>query len=354
MEILIDLRKIRYNISVIQEICGKAGLQIVWVSKGCHSHPEVIRVLAEMNAEIIGEVYLSNLRRIREFFPGELMTIHCPALTQAKEVVSHADISVVSNPEQTLALSRASEELGKKQRLLLMVDVGNTREGVMPEDVLPTLRKILSFPGIELVGLGTSVGCYAGYCAGEKDLHRFLRIAREMEKAAVHRFKVLSVGSGTMLLDLIKAGKMPKGITQVRIGAALLVGEKPPTKEPIVPLYQDCFVFRGEILEISRKPSLPAEPTGYDAFGRKVVFENKGERENALLNFGVIDVDIYDLTPKAAGVRIIGGTSNYTVCDVTDCEEKLKVGDQLDFRMAYSAMARAMSSRYVLKTILDD
>ena len=282
------------------------------------------------------------------------MTIHCPALTQAKEVVSHADISVVSNPEQTLALSRASEELGKTQRLLLMVDVGNTREGVMPEDVLPTLRKILSFPGIELVGLGTSVGCYAGYCAGEKDLHRFLRIAREMEKAAVHRFKVLSVGSGTMLLDLIRAGKMPKGITQVRIGAALLVGEKPPTKEPIVPLYQDCFVFRGEILEISRKPSLPAEPTGYDAFGRKVVFENKGERENALLNFGVIDVDIYDLTPKAAGVRIIGGTSNYTVCDVTDCAEKLKVGDQLDFRMAYSAMARAMSSRYVLKTILDD
>jgi predicted amino acid racemase len=107
-------------------------------------------------------------------------------------------------------------------------------------------------------------------------------------------------------------------------------------------------------LEISRKPSLPAEPTGYDAFGRKVVFENKGERENALLNFGVIDVDIYDLTPKAAGVQIIGGTSNYTVCDVTECTEKLNVGDQLDFRMAYSAMARAMSSRYVLKTILDD
>ncbi|MGD9271239.1 MAG: alanine racemase, partial [Syntrophobacterales bacterium] len=100
MEILIDLRKIRHNISVIQEICHKAGLQIVWVSKGCHSHSEVIRVLAEMNAEIIGEVYLSNLRKIREIFPGELMTIHCPALTQATEVVSHADISVVSNPEQ--------------------------------------------------------------------------------------------------------------------------------------------------------------------------------------------------------------------------------------------------------------
>jgi predicted amino acid racemase len=72
------------------------------------------------------------------------------------------------------------------------------------------------------------------------------------------------------------------------------------------------------------------------------------------LNFGVIDVDIYDLTPKAAGVRIIGGTSSYTVCDVTDCTEKLGVGDQLDFRMAYSAMARALSSRYVLQTIVDD
>jgi predicted amino acid racemase len=181
-----------------------------------------------------------------------------------------------------------------------------------------------------------------------------LKIAKETEQATGLRFEVLSVGSGTMLLDLIRAGEMPKGITQVRLGAALLVGEKPPTKEPILPLYQDCFVFRGEILEISTKPSLPAGPTGYDAFGRKVIFENKGERETALLNFGVIDVDIYDLTPKAAGVRIIGGTSSYTVCDVSDCAEKLKVGDQLDFRMAYSAMARALSSRYVLQTILDD
>jgi predicted amino acid racemase len=354
MEVRIDLRKIRYNVSIINDICHKAGLQIVWVSKGCHSEPEVIRVLGEMKAEIIGEVYLSNLQKIREIFPGELMMIHFPALTQAKDAVSRADIIVISNTEHAEALSSASQGLGKKQRLILMVDVGNTREGVMPREVLSTVRKILSFPGIELIGLGTSIGCYAGYCAGEDDLNLFLKVARETEEAMKYRLQVLSVGSGTMLLDLIRTGKMPKRINQVRIGAALLVGEKPPTKEPIIPLYQDCFVFRGEILEIFRKPSLPIGPTGYDAFGRKVVFENKGERDNALLNFGVIDVDIYDLTPQLPGVRIIGGTSNYTVCDVTDSPEKLKVGQYLDFRMAYSAMARATSSRYVRKTILDD
>jgi predicted amino acid racemase len=132
----------------------------------------------------------------------------------------------------------------------------------------------------------------------------------------------------------------------------LLVGEKPPTREPIAGLYQDAFTWRGEILELARKPSRPLGPTGSDAFGKQVVFEDLGDRTKALLNFGMNDVDIYGLTPLTAGVRIVGGTSNYTVCDVTDCPRSLRVGVTLDFRMAYSAMSKAMLSPHALKILL--
>ncbi|MFH0785612.1 MAG: alanine racemase [Pseudomonadota bacterium] len=352
MEVSIHLEKIKHNISIIQDISRKAGLQTVWVTKGCHSHPAIICALDEMGAEIVGEVYPSNLQRISKIFSGDLMMIHFPALSQARETVACTDINLVSSLEHTEALSRAAEEMGKQQRIIMMVDVGNLREGVMPKKVLSTVRKILPLRGVELIGLGTSVGCYGGYLAEERDLHQLEKITKETEEASGHRFQVLSAGSGTMLFELIRNRKLPERINQMRIGAALLVGEKPPTKEPIYPLHQDCFIFSGEILEMDRKPSLPSGRTGFDAFGRKVTFEDMGERMKVLLNFGMVDVDIYNLTPRTPGVKIIGGTSNYTICDIHDCPEKFWVGKCLDFRMGYSAMTRAMSSVYVLKKVV--
>ena len=57
--------------------------------------------------------------------------------------------------------------------------------------------------------------------------------------------------------------------------------------------------MRGEILELARKPSLPQAPTGSDAFGRTVAFEDLGERNRALVDFGMTDVDVYALTPRS-------------------------------------------------------
>ena len=352
MEILIDIRKIRNNISVIQDMCLGAGIQTVWVTKGCHSHSDIIRVLGEMNGEILGDVYPSNLKRIAGSFPGQTMMINFPAPYQANESVMYADIIMISSSEHAEMLSVAAGALNKKQRVLLMVDVGNLREGIMCRNVKKTVQKILSFPGINLVGLGTSVGCYGGYVAGAEDMLRLVKIARDVETEAGYKFQILSAGSGTILLDMVRAGTLPRDINQLRIGAAFLVGEKPPNKEPIFPLCQDSFVFRGTITELSQKPSLPAAQTGVDAFGKKVFFKDMGERTKALLNFGVIDVDPYDLTPTTPGINIIGATSNYTLCDVSHCNANLSVGTCLEFRMGYSAMARAMASRYVRKTVL--
>lgn len=352
MEVLIDLGKLRHNISVLQAICRDAGLQVVWVTKGCHSYPAVIGLLGEMGAEIIGDAYVQNFQSILGAFPGELMMICFPTLSQTAEAVAGADTNLISCADHAAALSRAAQVVGQKQQVILMVDVGNLREGVMPHRILPVVKKILALPGIELAGLGTSVGCFGGYCVGLKDMETLLRIAEETEESVNIKLPVISVASGTMILDLIREGKIPEGINQVRIGAGFLVGEKPPTKEPIAQLDQGAFILRTEIVERMRKPSLPGTQTGRDAFGRTISFEDFGDRSKALLNIGVVDVDVYDLTPITSGVRIVGASSNYTICDVTDCTEKLEVGRHLDFRMGYSAMSKAMASKYTQKTVI--
>lgn len=351
MQVLINLEKLEHNISVLQNICSSTGLQTVWVTKGCHSYPAVIHLLRDMGAEAFGDIYLQNFAGVFKDFPGERMMIGFPTLDQMAQAVALTSINLISCPDHAAALSAEAQKADTTQRVVLMVDEGNLREGVMPEQLLPTVNRILGYPGIELAGVGTSVGCFAGYCADKKDMEDLAQAAKIIEAHAAIQLPIISMGSGTMLIDLIRDTIIPEAITQVRIGAAFLVGEKPPTHEPISGLQQGAFTMRTEILELMKKPSLPEAPTGCDAFGNETSFENIGQRNKALLNIGMMDVDVCDLTPLTPGLKIIGASSNYTICDVTDCQESLQVGDRLDFQMGYSAMSKSMGSQYTQKTI---
>jgi ornithine racemase len=349
MEIIVDRSKIRDNISTIRSICETAGLKPVWITKGCQAHPDLLSMLGPYGDDTLGDVRSANLKRIRATFGGPLMQVNIPSRGQIDETVRLADVTLISHPVHAQWIDNAARRAGKRHDVLLMVDVGNRREGAMPRAGGAMAEAIDRLAHVRLAGLGTSVGCYGGYRACRADLERLVQVAGEAERAVGHPLPVISAGSGTMLLALARRKGLPPRVNQLRIGAAVWVGEMPPTRTPIAGLHQDAFLFRGEILESGVKPSLPAEATGTDAFGRKVVFENHGDRHLILMNFGVVDTDPYDLTPRSPGVRIVGATSNYTICDVTDAAVPAEIGSALTFRMGYSAMARAMSSPDTVK-----
>ncbi len=352
MQVLIHLAKIRHNLAFIREICRKAGLQPVWITKGCQAHPDILELLVENPGEMIGDVSPANLNRARRLFSGKLMMAQLPDPQRVAAVGSGSDVWLVSDPVHARMIANTAKQQGTHPELVLMVDVGNRREGVLPDRTVAAAAAIKAIEGVSLVGLGTSVGCYGGYRAGLADMQHLVNIAQEAETRLDCRFDTLSAGSGTMLLELAAQGRMPESVNQLRIGAALFVGEMPPTKTAIPGLYHDAFILRGEVLETSLKPSIPTGSTGVDAFGKQVVFEDRGARRLSVLNFGLLDVDSYDLTPLAEGLRIVGATSNYTICDTTRCDPQPAIGDSLEFRMAYSSMARAMASDDVEKVVV--
>jgi predicted amino acid racemase len=81
--------------------------------------------------------------------------------------------------------------------------------------------------------------------------------------------------------------------------------------------------------------------------GHQPVFEDRGMVERALVNLGVVDTDIGALTPVDPRVRILGGSSDYLVLDVTDAPGDYAVGDDVAFHVGYAALATAASSPYV-------
>ncbi len=352
MEVRVHIEKIRHNVETIRRWCRDAGIGVLWMTKGCHAFAPVLDLLADSPEEAIGDVRLFNLQRIRRRFAGTILMAQLPGADLVLSAVTLADAFAVSDEEHLRLLDRAAAETGRRPRALFMVDVGNGREGVPADALMALVQRIRHFPHLVFGGIGTSIGCYAGYRPGPDDLDRLVAVAEAVEAGTGQPVAELSVGSGTMVLDMVRRGLMPRRISQVRIGAAVWVGEKPPTGEPIQGLYTDGFIFRGEVLEVSTKSFPPAEKTGADAFGRRVEHRRPGSRRIALLDFGMIDVDPFALTPLASGVIVVGATSDYTICDMTDTGHSNHIGDHLDFRMAYSAVARAMASKEVPKTIV--
>jgi len=352
MQVLIHLEKLRHNFVHVRDICRSAGIQPVWITKGCQAYPAILELLAQDPQAMVGDVSPANLDRACRVFPDRVMMVQLPDRDRVTAIGACAKVWLVSDPAHARLIAAVADSHSSPRELVLMVDVGNRREGVLPDQTVAKAAAIEAIEGVNLTGLGTSVGCYGGYQADRADMERLVNIARETETRLGRRIEVLSAGSGTMLLELVARDEMPAEINQLRIGAALFVGEMPPTRTAIPGLYQDAFLFEGEVLETSLKPSLPAGRTGPDAFGKQVVFEDNGPRQVCILNFGLLDVDVYDLSSLTAGLRIVGATSNYTICDTTGCDPQPAIGDALSFRMAYSAMARAMASDDVEKKII--
>jgi len=349
MQIVVDLDKIRANCVAIKEICDTARLQTVWVTKGCHSHSSIVRVLAEAGEGMVGASRVEDLDRMHGVFPGKTMMIRFASFREMADMVGSVDVITVSNIHHIETLSGAARAAGRRQNIMLMIDVGNGREGVQPEGAAKVVKRGIETSELQLIGLGTSVGCLGGYRVEIADLHTLVNVAESVCTETGWRAPCLSVGSGTMLLDLVRSGQIPPQINQLRLGAALLVGERPPTKEAFPFLHQDAFVLRGEILESGMKAPIRPDRLGTDAFGKTLIGCNAQSWRQALLDFGVVDVDVDDLTPLRPTCRIVGASSDCTVCDITACQEYLHVGSTLEFRMGYSAIARAMGARYIEK-----
>ena len=80
----------------------------------------------------------------------------------APDAVALADVSLVSELETVEALGAAAKKAGVRHRVLVMVDLGDLREGIWPEGVPAFLARASTGAGIDITGLGTNLTCFGG------------------------------------------------------------------------------------------------------------------------------------------------------------------------------------------------
>ena len=347
--IAIELDKIEHNARTIVELCQAQGISVVGVTKCTCGQPEIAQAMRRGGVVAIGESQLENIQRLKSGgVDGPFMLLRLPAPSEADEVVATVDISLNSELSVLAALSQAAQRRGRRHAVIVMVDLGDLREGLWPTELKDFIGAALGLPGIRIAGLGTNLACFGGVMPSENNMRRLSEFADAIERKFALPLQWTS-GANSSGLKMIAAGRMPARVNQARIGEAILLGRETTHRQPWPNTFQDAFSLHAEILELKRKPSAPLGERSEDAFGHLATFANHGEIERALVNIGREEIAIEGLLPHDTRLKILGASSSYLVVDTSAAAGAFKVGDELSFALNYGALLTAMTSEYVRK-----
>jgi predicted amino acid racemase len=355
--VTIDLRGLRYNLQVIKRWMQGHPASWTVVTKVLCGHPDTLRALQLLGVRSMGDSRLANLRAIEKIIPDfESWYMRVSDLSSVKEVASLTDVSLNSEIEVIELLNGEAKRLNKIHKIIIMIELGDLREGILPSSLVKFYEYVFELPNIEVLGIGANLGCLAG-AVPNVDQFTQLALYRELlELKFARKLPMISAGSSAVL-PLLLEGKLPKAINHFRIGEAIFLGSDLVNGGKLPELRDDVVLLEAEIAEIKEKGLVPQSE-----LGSLTPFESETDEDlapgqrgyRALVSVGQLDTDIGGLTPIDPNYRIAGASSDITVVNLGRDPHGLKIGDSIKFRVNYSAMLRLMSGKYVAKEVTPD
>lgn len=343
----IDVSRIGHNARSLVERLGARGIGVTGVTKAALGSVDVANALLTAGVRGLGDSRIENIEVLRQAEITAMVTlIRTPMLSQVARVVEHANLSLNSEPVVLAGLSRAARERGVDHGVVLMVEMGDLREGILPGDLADAVRITLRLPNIDLVGIGTNLACRSGAVPDAKKMDELSALAEMVELAFGRRLDLVSGGNSANLSWALGTDDVGR-INDLRLGEAILLGREPLHRQPVEGLHLDALTIVAEVIESKVKPSLPWGTLAQTAFGTAEMAVDHGPIPQAILAIGEQDVDPRGI--EAAGITIVGASSDHLV--VTS-NELLPVGSEVRFRPNYSAALRAMTSPFVRRTLL--
>ncbi len=349
-EIVIDLAKLAHNTRIICKTAASKGIRIAGVTKACLANEIVARAMVSGGVTELADSRLENLRKLRTLNLGiPLMLLRSPGLSQIKETVTLTETSLNSQFEVMAALGAEAKNQGKIHQVVLMVDLGDLREGVLPKEVVPLAKQVDLIRGLKLRGLGVNLACYGGVVPTAENLGQLVELARSMERETGKQLEVLSGGNSSSL-GILFSGEIPSGITHLRIGEGILLGRETVNRSPLPGTYLDAFILRAEVVEVHVKSSIPKGKVGQNAFGEVQIFPDKGPMVRAIVALGRQDVPAEGIYPIDPNLQVIGASSDHLIIDSSK-KPGIKVGDIVKFGLHYGGLLGAMTSPFVHKRV---
>lgn len=337
------------NIRQIKELCNNQNIKLSFAVKCLSGNTNIISKLDFANLDSISDSRIDNLKEFQSL-DIEKWLIRIPSFSEIEGAVRYADVSVNSSVETILLLNEEAKRQNKVHKVILMYELGDLREGVDYNKLASIVEQIKDLSNVVIYGIGANLTCYGGIAPSIENTNELYEVKEKLEKTYDIKLEVVT-GANSSAYKLLKNGDLKDKMNYVRFGEAILLGMLPGYYEEIPNLHKNNFIIEAEITELEEKPSVPRGEVLRNSFGEIPVFDDKGIRLRAIINLGKQDTAL-NLKPLDKNIKILDGSSDYIILDLTDCEKKYKLGDKIEFIPDYEALLKVMTSKYVEKIIV--
>lgn len=346
--------KLRHNYAFLQELFGDHDIEWGVVTKLFCGNEEYIREVINLGAREIHDSRVSNLKVIKGIDP-EVQTVYIkpPPKKYIPEIIKYADVSFNTELETIRLLSREAVRQDRKHMVIIMIEMGDLREGVMREELIDFYGEIFKLPKIEVIGLGTNLNCLHGVMPSSDKLIQLALYKQIIELKFNRKIRWVSGGT-TVVLPLILRGDLPDSVNHFRIGEALYFGVDLFSGDIIEGMEPSVLELFTQVIEIHEKPMVPSGELAANPQGETMEIDEDlyGKTAfRAILDIGYLDIQPDFLIPKSKDIEIVDASSDMLVVNVGQNERDLKVGDMVRFQLKYVGALGLMNSNYIDKFV---
>lgn len=348
---------LKHNYHFLQDLFGKNDMEWAPVLKMLCGNKTYLKYTLSLGEEQVCDARLGNLKIIKKLKPeAETIYIKPPAKKSIHDIVKYADVSFNTEFITIKWLSEEAQRQEKIHRVIIMIELGDLREGIMGDSLMKFYKSVFELPHIEVAGIGANLNCLSGVMPSKDKLIQLSLYEQLIEAKFGKKIVGVSGGSSVMVPLLLKE-QIPKGINHFRIGETLFFGSDLFEGNTIEGMKDDVFVLHAEIIEITEKPIMPYGEMDKNPSGETFeIDEDKfgNTQKRAILDIGLLDVAKIDfLIPQEKDLKFIGASSDMLVLDLSQTKKDYRIGDLVPFKMTYMGALRVMNSKYIAKKLIE-
>lgn len=352
--VTLDLKKLKANFDYLNKLFIKKDIQWSVVTKMLCGNKEFLSALLKFDINQVCDSRVTNLKVVKSIKP-EIETIYIkpPAKRSIQSIVKYADISMNTEFETIKLLSEEAKKQGKTHKIIIMIELGELREGVLGEDFIDFYESVFKLSNIQVVGIGANLSCLYGVLPNHDKLIQ-LSLYEQLIEAKFNKQIPYVSGGSSVTIPLIFQNLLPKGINHFRVGETLFLGTDVYNNAKFSKMHADVFSLFAEIIELIEKPKVPMGELGTNVEGDSYEFDENSIGETsyrAIIDIGLLDVETDHLELVDKSLAISGASSDMIVIDLHENTRNYKVGDLIQFKLDYMGILRIVNSKYIEKKI---
>ncbi len=334
--VTINLTALKENIQHTYELCKKKSIDLAVVAKSICADERILEVIEESPADTIADSRLDNFYCMNT--KKKRFLIRPASVMEAEAVALYSDISMQTSLTTVKEIDLAAKKNGKVHDILIMIDLGDLRDGIYYTDhetILEMAEYIHKSSNLRLAGIGANYNCFSQLLPNNENMNIISDLFHKLKPFYDTDSPIVSCGNSSSVTLLTEnTYEIPREINQFRMGEAIVLGRDPADNTTIPGYRYDAFTMEAALIEVYEKP-----------------VDGKIMRRG-VLSVGKQDLMIDYIFPIDERISVLGACSDECVIDLSNAPE-YKTGDLIKFRLEYNALMTLFACSFFQKKYIE-